>query len=155
MGKGRICALFALSTSALLFVSACATTGGSVGAGAAAGGLFGAGVGAVADPGRRGEDRFRNVVIGTAIGGVAGAGAGFMMDRHLKDERQESYAKGKKEAEKDAESHAAAASGNSPRLLPARTEARWVPDQVRGNTFVPGHFEYIIIEGARWSAGKR
>ena len=155
MERGRICTLFALSTSALLFVSACATTGGSVGAGAAAGGLVGAGVGAIADPGRHGVDRFRNVVIGTAIGGVVGAGVGFMMDRHVKDERQESYEKGKKEAEKDAESHAAESLGNLPRLIPAKTEARWVPDQIRGTTFVPGHFEYMIVEGARWSAGSR
>lgn len=138
-------ALISLSTS-----FGCATPAGSAGVGAVAGGVTGAGVGALADPGARGQNRFRNVIIGTAVGSALGAGAGFMLGQHVKDERDAAHDGGKKEALRESESHAGSLSGNSPRLIPARTEARWVPDQVRGSTFVPGHFEYLIIEGARW-----
>jgi hypothetical protein len=154
MKRGRKLALFALLTSGVSVLGGCATTGRSVGAGAAAGGIAGAGVGAIADPGRHGENRFRNVVIGTAIGAAVGAGAGYAMDRFTHDEREDAAKGAKAQAEKEAETHAAQSTGMEPRLLPARTEARWIPDQVRGSTFVPGHFEYIIIEGARWETGK-
>lgn len=153
MKVGRSFPLLALSTATLLFVSACATTGGSAGAGAAAGGLLGAGVGAIADPGKNGENRLRNVIIGTAAGGVLGAGTGFALGQHARNERQEAYERGKEAGAKETGASQAFASGTAPQLIPPRTEARWIPDQVRGGTFVPGHFEYVIIEGARWSAG--
>jgi uncharacterized protein (DUF697 family) len=135
-------------------LSGCATTGKSVGAGATVGALGGAGVGALADPGRHGAYRFRNVVIGTAVGAAVGAGAGFMADRFVHDEREEANKAAKDEAVRDAETHAASSTGQEPELRPARTEARWVPNQVRGQVFIPGHFEYIILEGARWETGK-
>lgn len=153
MRNSKVFFYFAFTLSILLFSLGCATTGKSVGAGAAAGGVVGAGVGAIADPGKRGENRFRNVVIGTAVGAAVGAGAGFAMDRYVHDEREGAAKDAKEQATKDAEAHAAASTGLAPKLIPARTEARWVPDQVRGTTFVPGHFEYMIIENARWSAG--
>lgn len=132
----------------------CATTGHSVGAGGIAGGVVGAGIGAIADPGPGGENRIRNVLIGTAAGSLVGAGAGFMIDRHVKDQRQEAYDKGKKESEEAFSRKGTSAGGNQPHLSPAKTEAKWIPDQVRGSTFVPGHFEYVIIEGAHWEAGQ-
>lgn len=138
----------------LVMSSGCATTGRSVGAGSVAGGVMGAGIGAIADPGPGGENRIRNVLIGTAAGSLVGAGAGFMIDRHIKDERQESYSKGKRDAEEASSRKASSSSGNQPRLSPAQTEAKWVPDQVRGSTFIPGHFEYVIIEGAHWEASQ-
>jgi phage tail tape-measure protein len=129
----------------------CSTTGKSVGAGASIGGVAGATAGALADPGPGGSNRFRNVVIGTAIGGALGAGAGFMVDRTVKDDKQESYDKGKQDAEHDL-SMQAAGMGNEPRLIPPKTEARWIGDQVHGSTFVPGHFEYVILESAHWES---
>jgi phage tail tape-measure protein len=146
--------LLPLLLSALAFQSGCSTPSRSAGAGALAGGVAGAGLGALADPGRGGENRFRNVVIGTAIGSGVGAGAGFMLGEHVKDERDAAREDGKRNALKDAQTHAASSSGTTPRLIPARTEAHWVPDQIRGNTFVPGHFEYQIIENARWESGQ-
>lgn len=148
-----------LSTLAILLLSltyfpGCATPGGSVGVGAAAGGLTGAGAGALADPGRHGANRLRNVVIGTAVGAAVGAGAGYAADRYVQGEREAAAKNVKDQAARDADTHAAAGAGLEPKLLPARTEARWMPDQVRGQTFIPGHFEYVITEGARWEAGK-
>lgn len=137
-------------TLALIFVSACSTPGKSVGAGAALGGLAGAGVGAIANPGKKGENRFRNVVVGTAVGAAVGAGAGYLADRYVQNERDEAEAKGRAEANKENAGPPASAAFGSPQLVPAKTEARWVPDQIRGSIFVPGHFEYVIIEGARW-----
>ena len=134
----------------LILVAGCASTGKSVATGAVLGGAMGSGVGALADPGKGGAHRLRNVVIGTAVVSAVGVGAGFALDHVAQDERKESYAQGKKDAEASAEGHAASVSGNPPKLTPARTEARWVPDQVRGTTFIPGHFEYMIIETARW-----
>jgi len=111
-------------------------------------------VGAIADPGKGGENRLRNVIIGTAAGGILGAGTGFILDRHVKDERQASFDRGKEAAAKENETRGAG-SGAAPQLIPARTEARWIPDIARGGTFVPGHFEYVIIESARWSTEKK
>lgn len=134
--------------------SSCATTGGSIGMGAGGGALLGGGVGALADPGRKGENRIRNILIGTAIGGAVGAGAGYAADRLLKDGKDDAYQKGKTDAQKDISDRALNNDGNTPKLIPPKTEARWVPDQVRGNTFVPGHFEYLILEGARWDVAR-
>ena len=143
--------VFALLFSHALFLSGCSTTGKSVGTGAAAGGVLGAGVGALADPGEGGHNRFRNVVIGIAAGSIVGAGTGFILDRNGKDDRDDAYARGNKDGKKEIETQANMSGMSSPRLLPAKTEAKWVPDQVRGNVFVPAHFEYFISESARWS----
>ena len=145
--------LFALLFGLAFFSFSCSSTGKSVGAGAAAGGMLGAGVGAIADPGENGRNRSRNVVIGTAAGSATGAAAGFMVDRSAKDDRETAYAQGSKDGKKEI-SDQAAYSGSGPRLLPAKTEAKWVPDQVRGNVFVPGHFEYVISETAHWSVDR-
>ena len=153
--RGRVKAILsALLILSLMVATSCATPGKSVGAGATAGGIVGAGVGALADPGDHGQNRFRNVVIGTAAGTVIGAGAGFAMDRYVEGERQAAAQGEKEEATRTAAAHAATSAGMAPRLIPARTEARWVPDQVRGSTFIPGHFEYVIVQGARWETGK-
>ena len=133
--------------------SSCSTTGQSVGAGAAGGALLGAGVGAIADPGDHGQNRFRNVVIGTVAGGVLGAGAGYMMDGSMKSERDGASAQGKADALKEFKASQSASPGNMPVLVPAKTEAHWIPDQVRSNTWIPGHFEYQIIQSAHWATG--
>jgi len=131
----------------------CSTTSGSLGAGAGIGGLTGAGVGAIADPGPGGANRARNVVIGAAAGGLIGAGVGYAVDRGSRDAREDGRREGKKEAEDEwKKSVSASGSGGAPELVPAKTEARWVPDQVKGSTFVPGHFEYSIVSPAKWEA---
>lgn len=134
-------------------LSGCATTGKSVAMGAAGGAALGAGAGLIADPGPKGKYRTRNVLIGTAIGGVIGAGAGYIADREIKDSKDDAYKKGKEDALKEnADKQAQYDGGDSrqPQLIPPKTEARWVPDQIRGQTFIPGHFEYVILQGARW-----
>lgn len=148
--KIRIALVASVIQALLLSLSGCATTGKSIGAGGAGGAAIGAGVGALADPGPDGENRVRNILIGTAAGGVIGAGAGYLADRHVKDGKEEAYKKGKGDGQKEISDQTSSSSAAQPRLIPPRTEARWIPDQVRGNVFVPGHFEYVIIEGAKW-----
>ena len=131
----------------LVIASGCASTGKSIGLGAGTGAVLGAGVGAIADPGPGGENRVRNILIGTAAGGVLGAGIGYALSEHVKNERHEAEADGKKEAEEAAR---AQASGSGPRLIPARTEVHLVPGEAHGSTYVPRHFEYRIIENAHW-----
>ena len=140
----------ALLLSPCLFAS-CASTGASVATGGLLGGVGGAAVGAMADPGKGGQYRVRNVVVGTAAGVTVGAATGFLLDRHVEDERQ----KAKAEALRDDKntpprSYDLGSIGGSPSLIPPRTEAFWVPDLVRGTTFIPGHFEYRIVENAHW-----
>lgn len=133
-----------------VLTSACSTLGKSMGAGAATGAALGMGTGLLADPGPEGKNRVRNVLIGTAAGGVLGAGTGYIADRYIKDEKDDAYQRGKKDFQKEVSSSSDLSPSSQPRLIPPRTEARWMPDQVRGQTFIPGHFEFQIVEGAKW-----
>ncbi len=136
----------------IVSLQGCSTTSGSIATGAGLGGAMGAGVGALADAGPGGQHRFRNVVIGTAGGALLGAGAAYAIDRHEHDVAEDARKAGVKERDEEWQKrNAASASNGSPELIPAKTEARWVPDQVKGSTFVPGHFEYFILENAHWS----
>lgn len=42
------------------------------------------------------------------------------------------------------------ASTSKPVLVPARVEARFVDDEVRGNVFIPAHFEFVLVEPAHF-----
>jgi hypothetical protein len=138
----------------LLFLSGCATAGKSAALGGASGAALGAGVGALADPGPDGSHRIRNVLIGTGAGAALGVGAGLLLHQSTDARENEGYQKGKQDTQKEIEAQANSPDGHPPKLIPAKTEARWVPDLVRGNTFVPGHFEYNITSGARWDLGR-
>jgi len=131
----------------------CSTPQSSVATGAGIGGLAGAGVGAIADPGPGGNNRFRNVVIGAAAGSLVGAGTAYAIDRGNHDATEEGKKQGRKEAEDEANRrNQMNGAGGAPTLVPPKTEAKWMPDSVRGSTFVPGHFEYSIVSPARWEA---
>jgi hypothetical protein len=129
-------------------ISGCATSGRSTLLGAGAGAGLGAGIGAMVDPGPKGEGRIRNVFIGATAGSLIGVGTGYLAHEELGDRDKAAYEKGKREAEK---SNAVPAGGGAPVLLPARVESRFVDEQVRGSIYVPAHFEYVIVEPARWS----
>lgn len=128
----------------VLFLSACASQNKSVGLGAALGGGTGALVGSVADPGRRGENRTRNVILGTGIGAMAGMVAGSVLYEDSEKKRKEAFLKGQASQPK--------MDGQPPSLSAPRVETRWIEGRVQGNRYIEGHFEYIIIEPARWDA---
>jgi hypothetical protein len=134
----------------LVSLSACATSGRSTLLGTGVGAGVGAGIGALADPGPKGEGRIRNVFIGAAAGSLIGAGAGYLGHELVEKKERAAYEKGKKDSAKDQTGNASEDSG-APVLIPPRVESRFVEEQVRGNVFVPAHFEYVIVEPARWS----
>ncbi len=129
------------------FLQGCASTGRATLLGAGVGAAAGSGVGLLADPGRKGQHRARNVIVGGALGGLLGAGVGYVTQELVERGQNEAYAKGKEERQ----TNGAAPTTGTPVLIPPRVESRFVDDVVRGSTFVPAHVEYQIVEPARWS----
>jgi len=132
--------IFLVSVS--LAIAGCATQNKSVGLGAALGGGTGALVGSIADPGRRGENRTRNVILGSAVGAMVGAVAGGILHDDSEKKKKEAFLKG--------QASAPTPDGSPPSLSAPRVETKWIEGRVQGNRYIEGHFEYIIIEPARW-----
>ena len=130
-----------------LFLNGCATSGKSIAAGGAIGAGTGAILGGIADPGKNGEFRTRNVIIGGAVGGMAGMLTGALIHDHTENQKQEAYEKGKQSGQKSAPS-----SGTPPSLSDPRVESKWIEGKVMGNRYIEGHWEYIISEPARWES---
>lgn len=127
-----------------LFLSGCATQGKSVGLGGAIGTGTGAVLGGIVDPGKNGEYRTRNVIVGAALGGMAGMVAGSVIHQNTEKEKREAFLKGRASAPPPQ-------AGVMPTLKPARVESQWIEGHPVGtNRWVEGHFEYLIVEPARW-----
>jgi hypothetical protein len=141
--------LVAALMSVVTLMQGCATSGKSTLFGAGAGTGMGAGIGAMVDPGPKGKDRIRNVFIGATAGGLIGASAGYAAHSMVDGREKDAYDKGKNDGEKIL--GASAGTQGTPTLLPPKVESRFVDEQVRGNVYIPAHFEYIIVEPARWS----
>lgn len=135
--------LIALSLAML----GCATQSKSVGLGGVIGASTGAVLGGIADPGRNGEYRTRNVVVGAALGGMAGMVAGSVIHNETERQKKEAFLKGRTSAP------SAQSTGAMPTLKPARVESRWIEGHRQGNVWVDGHFEHRIVEPARWEEG--
>lgn len=125
-------------------LTGCATSGSSTLLGSGIGAGLGAGLGAAIDPGPKAEGRIRNVFIGAAAGSLLGGATALITHNAIEGRANDAFEKGKKEGQQGA-------AVGGPQLLPARVEARYVEETVRGSVFVPGHFEYVIVEPARWS----
>jgi uncharacterized protein YcfJ len=128
-----------------IMVSGCATQTKSTALGGAIGAGTGAALGGIVDPGKHGEYRTRNVIIGSAVGGIAGAFAGSSLFENNEKKKQEAYENGQKNAKA-----ALTKQGNMPELKNPKVEARWIEGKIVGNRYIDGHFEYIIIEPAHW-----
>lgn len=135
---------FVLMT-ALLLNAGCATQGKTAGLGGLIGATGGAALGGIADPGKNGEYRTRNVVVGAAIGGMAGLIAGSAIHSEIKTREDQAYAKGRASAPQKS-------AGAMPSLTEPKVESRWIEGRSIGNRYLEGHFEYIITEPTRWSA---
>ena len=131
------------------YFSGCATSGKSTLFGSGVGAGLGAGIGAMVDPGPKGAGRIRNVFIGATAGSLLGGATGYLAHESIEQREKDAFEKGKDDGKKAA----AESMGNDgqPTLLPARVEPKFVDDQIRGNVFIPKHFEYRIVEPARWS----
>jgi hypothetical protein len=123
----------------------CATQGKSLAFGGAVGAGSGAIIGGIADPGKDGQYRTRNVIIGSAIGGVAGMATAALVHSRTENKTRVAYEEGRLDSEKKQ-----MASGTMPSLKNPKVEARWVDGKITGNRYVEGHFEYVIVEPARW-----
>lgn len=130
---------------ALMLTTGCATQNKSAGLGSLMGATGGAAIGGIADPGKNGEYRTRNVVVGATIGGMAGLIAGSALHEDIKTREAQAYAKGRASAPPKA-------SGAMPSLREAKVESRWIEGHVVGNRYIEGHYEYIISEPTRWDA---
>jgi len=128
-----------------IMVSGCATQTKSIALGGAIGAGTGAALGGIVDPGKHGEYRTRNIIIGSAVGGIAGAFAGSSLFENNEKKKQEAYDNGQKNAKA-----ALTKQGNMPELKNPKVEARWIEGKVVGNRYIDGHFEYIIVEPAHW-----
>ena len=127
----------------LLALSGCATQSKSVGAGVGIGALGGAAIGGIADPGKSGEYRTRNVIVGATLGAVAGAVAGSLIHKHMEEEKTKAYENGKNSPQPSNDS-------TPPRLTDPKIEAHFVEGRAQGNRYIGPHWEYVLVEPARW-----
>lgn len=130
--------LFALA----LVMVGCATQSKSIGLGGGIGAGTGAVLGGIVDPGKNGEYRTRNVIVGAALGGMAGMIAGSVIHENTESQKQDAYKRGQASPAKKPDS--------MPSLKNPKVDARWIEGRIIGNRYVEGHWEYIILEPARW-----
>ncbi len=126
-----------------LAMSGCATQNKSAGLGGLIGAGTGAALGGIVDPGKNGEYRTRNVIVGGAVGGMAGLIAGSLIHDEMDSQKKDAYLKGRASAPQ-------APAGAMPSLKNAKVESKWIEGRVAGNRYIEGHFEYIIVEPTRW-----
>ncbi len=141
MNKATFC-YFVPLVALTLAAAGCATQSKSIGLGGAIGAGGGAVLGGIADPGKNGEYRTRNVIVGSALGGMAGMIAGSVIHENTEKQKQEAFKRG--------QSSPAKQPGSMPNLKDPKVDARWVDGRIVGNRYVEGHWEYVIVEPARW-----
>ena len=127
----------------LLAGSGCATQSKSMALGGAIGMGSGAVLGGIVSPGRNGEFRTRNVLIGSAIGGVAGMITGSAIQGSIEDKEKSAFERGKS-------SSIPTPPGTVPNLSTAKYDAKWIEGKIMGNRFVESHWEWLITEPAHW-----
>ena len=132
---------FRIFLVAFVFMSiGCASSKKSVGFGATMGAI----AGGLADPGKDGEYRTRNVVVGSAFGAVTGS--------ILFEENKKIVEIAKKSSlSKEQNSQAPQTYGVVPSLTHPKVRTEWIEGHVVNNRYIEGHFEYIIEEPVRWN----
>ena len=130
-----------------LILAGCATENKSALMGAGLGALGGAAIGGIADPVNNGELRTRNVFIGGTAGMMAGAISGSLIHKKMEEDRAKAFDEGKN-------SPPPANDGTPPKLSDPKIEARFVEGKAQGNRYIGPHWEYILVEPARWTEGR-
>lgn len=136
-----------LGTLVVLIMSGCATSGKSVLTGTAVGAGVGSAIGAL-NPGQGG----RNVFIGSTAGSLLGAGAGYLTHKYM--EQRETRGK-EKAFDENKFSQWLTSQGSSldpdlPQLSDPIIEKQFIPDQVRGNQYMTGHWVFTIKNPTKW-----
>jgi hypothetical protein len=139
-----------LSVFTLIFISGCATSGQTTLLGLGVGSLVGGAFGAAMDGGPRARLRPQNIFMGSALGGVLAATTAFFLhpDPEKKTEMADIAAKTN---ELMRPKKAVPEATEQPLLVPPKVETRYIDDQVKGSTFVPGHLEFQITQPSQWS----
>jgi hypothetical protein len=145
MKKNTLIYVATIFITTLILLTSCATQNKSLALGGAIGAGTGGIIGGMADPGKDGQYRTRNVIIGSTLGSIAGIATGALVHSSTEDKKREAYEQGKSDANKKQQ-----AMGTMPNLKNPKVEARWIDGKAIGNRYVDGHFEYIIVEQARW-----
>lgn len=138
--------LVIISLIVLCFQTGCSSLGKSMVLGTAIGAGSGAALGGIVDPGRKGQYRTRNVLIGAGLGALAGGLAGSELHESNEREKELSYLRGKESERKMGNNK------STPALQEPKVEAVWVESKVAGNRFIEGHYEYVITEPTRWES---
>lgn len=138
--------VYALITAFL--VCGCATNGHSTLLGMGLGAVSGATAGYALDSGPNARYMPQNVGIGTAVGAVVGAVAGFLTHQLCKP--TPALANPAPAMPQHLTSNLASGV-TQPLLTTPKVETRYVEDQVKGDTYVPGHMEYKIVEPSQWN----
>ena len=107
------------------------------------GGLIGSAAG-IAVGAAMGAKRAQTGYLVTGTGGAVGAGVGYLLDQP-----KQSFEIETKEMRQTMAPFSPVPT--TPTLLPPVLDSYYVDDQIRSNTFVPGHMEYKIKENAKWS----
>lgn len=115
-----------------------------MGLGAGVGAGAGALIGGIADPGKNGEYRTRNVIVGAGLGAMAGMVSGSAIYSQQEKAKKEAFLQG-------AKSGSTPVPGAMPALSQPKVETHWVEGKVQGNRYIEGHFEYVIVEPVRWN----
>ncbi len=134
----------------LCFVPACSTTGRTTLLGMGLGLATGAAIGTAADAGPKARYRTQNVAIGSAIGSVLGAIVAFLFHPN---EAQRPISGTNVPAPAAISDPLTQPNGltTPPIMTPPKVETHFVDDEVVGNKFIPGHFEYQIVEPPKWN----
>ena len=128
----------------ICIIQGCATSSKSLALGGGIGAATGAILGGIADPGKNGQYRTRNVIIGSAVGGMAGMMTGALVHEHTESEKQEAFLNGKKSAQMPPPA------GTPPAVSNPKVDSKWIDGKVVGNRYIEGHWEYVITEPAHW-----
>ena len=135
--------LTAIVMTAVL-MSACATKEKSIGLGSSLGAGMGAALGGIMSPGKNGQYRTRNVIVGATVGAIAGGFTGSSLHDQKEQEKEIALLK--------SQNKAASRSPAVPELQQPKVEAYWVESKAVGNKWIEGHYEYVISEPTRWAA---
>lgn len=127
-----------------VLMSSCASRYKSIGLGSSLGAGMGAAIGGIMNPGKNGQFRTRNVIVGATVGAIAGGFAGSSLHDQKEQEKEIALLK--------SQNKSASRSPAVPELQQPKVETNWVESKAVGNKWIEGHYEYVISEPTRWAA---
>jgi hypothetical protein len=127
-----------------LLMGGCSSRGKSIGLGTTLGAGMGAALGGIIDPGKKGQYRTRNVIVGATAGAIAGGFTGNAIYDQKEQEKEIALLKNSHKNEGQ--------NPKPPSLSEPKVEAHWVESKAVGNRWIEGHYEYVITEPTRWSS---